>query len=69
MQANPDFRSMTDVTRILSAFEQGDGQAAEAYCRLSATGFANWLPPSSPTKSPAKFCRQRPSTTKRPSGW
>ena len=45
---------MSEVTRILSAVEQGEPSAAEQLCRWSTMSCASWRPRGWPTRSPAR---------------
>ena len=58
----PHCSSMNEVTRILSAVEQGDPQAAEQSCRSSTTNCVSWPRSDWPRKGPARPWRRRLSS-------
>ena len=60
---------MNEVTRILSAIEQGDPQAAEQLLPLVYDELRNWRRRNSPTRSPARRSRPPPWSTRPTSGW
>ena len=51
---------MSEVTRILSAIEQGDRRRPSTCCRWSTTNCAGWLPSTWPTRSRGKRYGHRP---------
>ena len=60
---------MNDVTRILSAIEQGDEQAPVSSCRWSTTSCASSPRGGSPARPPARRSRPRGWCTRRTSAW
>ncbi len=60
---------MHEVTRILSAIEQGDPKAAEQLLPLVYDELRGWPPRRWPRKSRARRSRPRPWSTRHTSDW
>ena len=60
---------MTELTRILSAIEQGDPRAAEQILPLVYEELRELRPRGWPGSSPARRSRPRPWSTRPTCGW